>query len=99
MMAHIMCVQQLTPQYTSIIDRSLRIMWANMKKKNKNPDVDIPKPTLDDFAHVLLEQKEKEAETLALALGIYTKDGTYNLFSKQSNINMNNRLICYNIRI
>ncbi len=99
MMAHIMCVQQLTPQYTSIIDRSLRIMWAKYEeKRTKNPDVDIPKPTLDDFANVLLEQKEKEAEALALALGIYTKDGTYNLFSKQSNINMNNRLICYNIR-
>ncbi len=70
MMAHIMCVQQLTPQYTSIIDRSLRIMWAKYEeKRTKNPDVDIPKPTLDDFANVLLEQKEKEAEGVSISFG------------------------------
>lgn len=99
MMAHIMCVDNLTPQYVSIIDRTLRELWASYEsKKNNNKDVSVPRPTLDDFANLLAEQKEKEAESLALALGIYTKNGTYNLFSKPSNINMNNRLIGFNIR-
>ena len=99
MMAHIMCVDNLSPQYVSIIDRTLRELWAKYEDKViKNKDVEIKKPSLDDFADLLAEQNIPEAESLALALGIYTKDGTYNLFSKASNINMNNRLIAFNIR-
>ncbi|WP_396133810.1 hypothetical protein [Faecalibacillus intestinalis] len=45
-------------------------MWAKYEeKRTKNPDVDIPKPTLDDFANVLLEQKEKEAEGVSISFG------------------------------
>lgn len=99
MMAHIMCVDNLSPQYVSIIDRTLRELWAKYEDRViKNKDVEIKKPSLDDFADLLAEQNIPEAESLALALGIYTKDGTYNLFSKASNINMNNRLIAFNIR-
>ena len=94
-----MCVDNLSPQYVSIIDRTLRELWAKYEDKViKNKDVEIKKPSLDDFADLLAEQNIPEAESLALALGIYTKDGTYNLFSKASNINMNNRLIAFNIR-
>lgn len=99
MMSHIMCTEQLTPQYISVIDRTLRLLWADYEKKIKeNKDVRITRPTLDDFVDKLAEAPEQEAKSLALALGIYTKDGTYNIFSKSSNVDMNNRLTAFNIR-
>ena len=98
-MAHILCVPNLSPQYVSVIDRTLRELWARYEQKvNDNKYVDIKKPTLDDFADLLAEQPSQEAKSLTLALGIYTKDGTYHLFSKESNVNMDNRLTTYNIR-
>ena len=55
-------------------------------------------PTLDNFVDLLKESKEEIAQDMALALGIYTKDGTYNMFSKSSNIDADNRLMIYDIK-
>lgn len=53
-------------------------------------------PTLIDFHHCLLAQPEKEAHDLALSLEIYTV-GALSTFAQQTNIDINNRIICYDI--
>ena len=44
----------------------------------------------------MLKQNEQEAKDIALALELFTK-GSLNTFSKQTNVETNNRLICYDI--
>ena len=53
-------------------------------------------PTLQDFRDELLKQPEPEAHSLALELELFTR-GSLNTFAKQTNVNTNNRLICYDI--
>lgn len=53
-------------------------------------------PTLDDLCKELLKQKENEAKEIALALELFAS-GSLNTFSKQTNVNVNNRLVCYDI--
>ena len=53
-------------------------------------------PTLQDFRAELLQQDEPEAKELALAIELFTH-GSLNTFAKQTNVDTNNRLICYDI--
>ena len=53
-------------------------------------------PTLQDFREELLKQPEPEAKSLALELELFTR-GSLNTFAKQTNVDTNNRLICYDI--
>ena len=45
----------------------------------------------------LLQQEEKEAHHVATALEIYVK-GSLNLFNHRTNVNVNNRIVCYDIK-
>ena len=45
---------------------------------------------------VLLKQNHKEAKEIALALELFTK-GSFNIFAKQTNVEIDNRLVCYDI--
>ena len=51
-------------------------------------------PTLKGFYTMLMQQKEQEAKDVALAIELFT-DGSLNTFAKQTNVDINNRLICY----
>ena len=53
-------------------------------------------PTLRDLREDLLRQPEPVAHEIALALEMFT-DGSLNHFSRQTNIDTNNRIICYDI--
>ena len=53
-------------------------------------------PTLQDFREELLKQPEPEAHALALELELFTK-GSLNTFAQQTNVDTDNRLICYDI--
>ena len=59
------------------------------------------KPRLDhiqnDLYNALLQQDEKEAHHVATALEIYVK-GSLNLFNHRTNVNVNNRIVCYDIK-
>ena len=44
----------------------------------------------------LLKQDEPEAQEIALAIELFT-DGSLNTFAKETNVDVNNRLICYDI--
>ena len=54
-------------------------------------------PLLEDLYHALLQQEEKEAHRVATALEIYVK-GSLNLFNHRTNVDINNRFVCYDIK-
>ncbi len=54
-------------------------------------------PILEDLYNALLLQEEKEARHVATALEIYVK-GSLNLFNHRTNVDVHNRLVCYDIK-
>lgn len=84
---------------TSIVERCVRRMYDEYlkKKSDKNNPLKIEMPSLNDFARILREQTDSEAKDMATAFEMYTNDGSYNLFSGQSNVDVNNRLTVYDI--
>ena len=54
-------------------------------------------PVLQDLYEALLRQDEKEAHHVATALEIYVT-GSLNLFNHRTNVDINNRLVCYDIK-
>ena len=54
-------------------------------------------PILEDLYNELLLQEEKEAKHVATALEIYVK-GSLNLFNHRTNVDIENRLVCYDIK-
>lgn len=82
----------LEPQQRSIIDRCT----AQVYRDYQNRDYEGEPPTLKDFREELLKQNEKEAREVALAIELFS-NGSLNTFAKQTNVNINNRLVCYNI--
>ena len=52
---------------------------------------------LQDLYEALLRQDEKEAHHVATALEIYVT-GSLNLFNHRTNVDINNRLVCYDIK-
>lgn len=75
----------------SIIDRcTINVYNDYFKGKSENM------PTLADFREELLKQSEQEAHDLALSLELFAT-GSLDAFSHQSNVNVNNRIACYDI--
>ena len=84
--------KSLEPQQRSIIDRCTAKVYAEYQKN----DYQGEPPTLKDFREELLKQNEKEAKDIALAIELFS-NGSLNTFAKQTNVNIHNRLVCYNI--
>ena len=83
----------LQPVEKTVIDRCVHQIY---QKYFENP---IPEnmPLLEDLYNALLAQEEKEARHVATALEIYVK-GSLNLFNHHTNVDINNRLVCYDIK-
>ena len=82
----------LGPKQKSIIDRCTANVYRVFQQGNYQG---IP-PTLQDFREDLLKQPEPEAKEIALAIELFT-NGSLNTFAKNTNVDTNNRLICYDI--
>ncbi|MCR5145824.1 MAG: ATP-binding protein [Clostridia bacterium] len=82
----------LGPKQKSIIDRCTAQVYRIFQQGNYQG---IP-PTLQDFREELLRQQEPEAKEIALAIELFT-NGSLNTFAKNTNVDTNNRLICYDI--
>lgn len=54
-------------------------------------------PILEDLYDLLRAQEEKEAQYIATALEIYVT-GSLNVFNHRSNVDINNRIVCYDIK-
>lgn len=76
----------------SIIDRCTAQVYRYYQQGNY---MGTP-PTLKDFYEELLKQKEPEAKGIALAIELFV-NGSLNTFSKETNVDTDNRLICYDI--
>ena len=53
-------------------------------------------PTLQNLHAELMRQNEQEARDIALAIELFT-EGSLNTFAQQTNVDTDNRLICYDI--
>ena len=89
---HIMYPSIVKPTQRSLIDRCTDIVLRDYVKNNCQGTP----PTLIDFYETMKAQPEPEAEEVALAIEIYAK-GSLSTFAKQTNINIKNRIICFDI--
>jgi type IV secretory pathway VirB4 component len=54
-------------------------------------------PILEDLYNALLEQESRDARRVAQALEIYAY-GSLNVFNHRTNVNVNNRIVCFDIK-
>ena len=83
----------LLPVEKTVIDRCVHQIY---QKYFEDP-VPEKMPILEDLYNALLLQEEKEARHVATALEIYVK-GSLNLFNHRTNVDINNRIVCYDIK-
>jgi type IV secretory pathway VirB4 component len=76
----------------SLIDRCTANVYKEYIKRGYTGNA----PTLRDFREELLRQNEPEAKEIALAIELFT-DGSLNTFAKPTNVDVDSRLICYDI--
>lgn len=83
----------LEPVEMTIIDRSVNLVYREFLEDPKAENM----PILEDLYNILREQEEPEAKRLATALEIYVT-GSLNVFNNKTNVNVDNRLVCYDIK-
>lgn len=83
----------LQPVEKTVIDRCIRQIY---QKYFENPTPENM-PILEDLYNKLLEQDEPEAKHVATALEIYVS-GSLNVFNHRTNVELTNRLVCYDIK-
>ena len=86
---------RLRPSRRSLTCACIPMASAGQRNLNKpKPEND---PILGDLHRILLEQPEKEARLIATALEIYVT-GSLNVFNHRTNVNIQNRLVCFDIK-
>ena len=83
----------LQPVEKTVIDRCVHQIY-NRYFNDPRPE---NMPLLEDLYNALLQQEEKEAHHVATALEIYVK-GSLSLFNHRTNVDIQNRLVCYDIK-
>lgn len=83
----------LQPVQKTIIDRCVRLVYQNYLNDPRPENM----PILEDLYNLLRAQDEKEAQYIATALEIYVT-GSLNVFNHQSNVDISNRIVCYDIK-
>lgn len=84
---------KLSAKEKSLIDRCT----ANVYRKYLQSNYRDTPPTLQDFHAELIRQDEPEARDVALAIELFTS-GSLNTFAQQTNVNPQNRIVCYDVR-
>ena len=83
----------LQPVEKTVIDRCIHKIYQRYFENPKPENM----PVLEDLYHELLLQDEKEAHQVATALEIYVS-GSLNVFNHRTNVDISNRIVCYNIK-
>ena len=83
----------LQPVEKTVIDRCIRQIY---QRYFEDP-VPEKMPLLEDLYNELLKQDEAEAKHVATALEIYVS-GSLNVFNHRTNVDITNRLVCYDIK-
>ena len=83
----------LEPVEKTLIDRAVRSVYrpyiADPKPENM--------PILEDLYDEIKQQPEPEAQRVAAALELYVH-GSLNVFNHRTNVDINNRLVCFDIK-
>lgn len=83
----------LQPVEKTIIDRCTRLVYRDYLQDPQPEKM----PVLGDLYELLCKQEEPEAKRLATALEIYVT-GSLNVFNHRTNVDLTNRLVCYDIK-
>ena len=83
----------LQPVEKTVIDRCVHQIYQKYFEDPRPENM----PILQDLYESLLAQEEKEARHVATALEIYVT-GSLNLFNHRTNVDINNRFVCYDIK-
>ena len=83
----------LQPVQKTIIDRCVRLVYQDYLNDPRPENM----PILEDLYNLLRAQEEKEAQHIATALEIYVT-GSLNVFNHRTNVDINNRIVCYDIK-
>jgi len=83
----------LSPTEKTIIDRCVRRVYDNYFN-NPSPE---KMPILGDLHELIRSQTEPEAQQIAAALELYVT-GSLSVFNNRTNVNLNNRLVCFDIK-
>ena len=83
----------LNPVEKTVIDRCIHQIY-NRYFEHPGPE---NMPLLEDLYNALLQQPEPEAKNVATALEIYVR-GSLNVFNHRTNVDIHNRLVCYDIK-
>ena len=83
----------LQPIEKTVIDRAVRLVYQPYLTDPRPENM----PVLGDLYQALLAQEEKEARRVATALEIYVS-GSLNVFNHHTNVDIQNRLVCYDIK-
>ncbi len=77
----------------TIIDRSVRMVYQEFLADPKPENM----PILEDLYNALRNQKSRRRSTSPPPLEIYVH-GSLNVFNHRTNVDVNNRFVCYDIR-
>ena len=83
----------LQPVEKTVIDRCVHQIYQKYFEDPRPENM----PILQDLYEALLNQEEKEAKHVATALEIYVT-GSLNLFNHRTNVDVQNRFVCYDIK-
>ena len=83
----------LLPTEKTVIDRAVRMVYRKYLADPRPENM----PVLGDLYNALPRQEEKEARHIATALEIYVS-GSLNVFNGQTNVDISNRIVCYDIK-
>ena len=83
----------LEPVEKTVIDRAVRIVYRPYLADPKPENV----PILGDLYDEIKRQPEPEAARIAAALELYVH-GSLNVFNHRTNVDINNRLVCFDIK-
>jgi type IV secretory pathway VirB4 component len=90
----------LEPIEKTVIDRAVRNVYRDfLADAAQNGGVMNPAkmPILEDLYDELKRQPEHEAQRVATAIEIYVH-GSLNVFNHRTNVNINNRIVCFDIK-
>ena len=83
----------LQPVEKTVIDRCIHQIYQKYFEDPRPEKM----PLLEDLYNALLKQEELEARHVATALEIYVR-GSLNVFNHRTNVDITNRLVCYDIK-
>ena len=83
----------LEPVEKTVIDRAVRVVYRPYLADPKPENM----PVLGDLYDEIKRQPEPEAQRIAAALELYVH-GSLNVFNHRTNVDINNRLVCFDIK-